>query len=242
MPHYNEDDAYRLLRDVPVMNLLRPSAGLYLLRRHVQNLEAWRDFVPLYGSVRCAPLDFLYTYLQCVAALDDLLLLDLLHAYHPHWRCVLIGSWIAALAPRAQYHDELVKARPFAHHPERTNAQWAVDLALAAITGKPPPELAEHHDLLAQIRAVLASLPKPVVRLRRIPARGEEDAAERMLIEERYRREGVEAARATIAGSRWRCVWPGSSEWKNACVLDSGDGRHRGPSREIWYWDYNLQI
>src|SRR5437660_6369879 len=72
MPHYNEDDAYRLLRDVPVMNLLRPSAGLYLLRRHVQNLEAWRDFVPLYGSVRCAPLDFLYTYLQCVAALDDL--------------------------------------------------------------------------------------------------------------------------------------------------------------------------
>jgi len=238
--HYSEDDAYRLMRGVPYMNLLQPSAGLYLLRRQVHLLEVWRDFVPLYGSVRCAPLDFLYTYLQCVAALDDLLLLDLLHEHIPHWRAVLIGSWIAALAPRAQYHDELVKARPFAHHPERTNAQWIVDLALAAITGAPPPELAEHHALLGKIRAVLASLPKPVIRLRRIPARWEEDAAERMLIEDRYRQQGMEAARATIAATRWRCITPGSSEWKNECVLDSGDGRRAGPNREIWYWNYTL--
>src|ERR1051326_213117 len=132
--HYIEADTFRLLRGVPVMSLLQPSAGLYLLRKQVQRLEAWRDFIPLYASVRCAPLDFFYTYLQCVAALDDLLLLDLLHEHWPHWRCVLIGSWIAALAPRAQYHDELVKVRPFAHNPERANAQGAGDLAISAAT------------------------------------------------------------------------------------------------------------
>jgi hypothetical protein len=84
-------------------------------------------------------------------------------------------------------------------------------------------------------------VPKPVVRLRRIPAgRREEEIAELMLIQDRYRREGLEAAHATIAGTLWRAVTPGLSDWKNACVLDSGDGRRLGPNREIWYWNYTL--
>jgi hypothetical protein len=229
------------VRGVPYLSFLRPSSALWLLRRHVRTLEACRDFVPLYGSVRCAPLDFLYVYLQCVAALDDLLLLDLLNEHFPQWRPILIGSWLVALAPRTQYHDELVKARPFAQHPERGNFQWAVDLALSAITGQPPPELAEHYALLAKIRAMLASLPKPVVRLRRIPVgRREEELAELMLIQDRCRTQGLDAAHATIAGTLWRAVTPGLSDWKNACVLDSGDGRRLGPNREIWHWNYNL--
>jgi hypothetical protein len=234
--HYIGHDVVRLVRGVEVRRLSSASQGLWLLRRHVRALEGWREFIPMYGSVRCEPLDFLYTYLQCVAAFDDLLLLDLLHEYPVRWRGILIGSWLAALAPRARYHDELVKLRPleYEHH------QWAVNVALAAITGEPPPELAEHHALLAKIRAVLASLPKPVVRLRRMPEIGEEDMAAAALIYDRYRVEGAESARATIAGTRWRWAAPGLMDWKNECVLDSGDGRRLGPNREIWYWGYHL--
>ena len=240
MEHYIGNDVVRLVRNINYMRLLRPSGGLWLLRRHVRALENCRDFIPLYGSVRCEPLDFLYVYLQCVAAFDDLMLLDLLNE-HPRWLNILLGSWIAALAPRAQYHDELVKARPFAFDPDRANTQWVVDMALAAITGEPPPELAEHHALLGKVRAVLASLPKPIVRLRRLPTDGREvEIAELMLIQDRYRTQGAEAAHATIAGTRWRWITPGSSQWKNECVLDSGDGRRLGPNREIWYWDYRL--
>jgi hypothetical protein len=221
---------------------LRTSSRRWLLRKHARSIEEWRDFIPFYGSVRCEPLDFLYVYLQCVAAFDDLLLLDLLHEYEPRWRGIFVGSWLAALAPRAQYHDELVKARPFAHQPDRPNAQWAVDLALAAITGEPPPppELAEDHAVLAKIRAVLASLPKPIVRLRRMPEIGEEDMAAAALILDRYRREGMESARATLAGTRWRWATPGLSDWQSECVLDSGDGRRLGPNRETWYCGLTL--
>jgi hypothetical protein len=237
MQHYIGSDVHRLLRGVPYMQLLRPREGLRLLRKHARALEDWREFIPLYGSVRCERLDFLYVYLQCVAALDDLLLLDLFHEYVPRWHGILVGSWIAALAPRSQYHDELVTARPFAHH----SNQWSVDVALAAITGEPPRELVEHHALLAKIRAVLTPLPKPVVRLRRVPDGGaEEELAALMLIQERYRTQGLEAARATVAATPWRWMTPGLSEWKNECVLDSGDGRRRGPNREIWYWGYTL--
>jgi hypothetical protein len=239
--HYIANDVQRLIGGVALICRYHPSSALWLLRRQVQKLEAWQEFIPLYGSVRCEPLDFLYVYLQCVAALDDLVLLDLLNEHYPRWRCILVASWLAALAPRAQYHDELVKARPFAQHPERPSAQWAVDLALAAISGEPPPELAEHHALLAKVRAVLAPLPKPVVRLRPIPSgRREEEIAELMLIQDRYRREGAEAAHATISGTLLRAVTPGLSDWKKACVHDSGDGRRLGPNREIWYWDYHL--
>jgi hypothetical protein len=238
--HYIGYDVQRLVRAVPYMSFLRSGQALWLLRRQVRTLETCREFVPLYGSVRCAPLDFLYVYLQCVAAFDDLLLLDLLNEHFPQWRPILIASWLVALAPRAQYHDELVKKRHYAQHSDRGNFQWTVDLALGAITGEPPPELAEHHALLAQIRTVLAPLPKPVVRLRRIPPGGEPEEADIMLIQDRYRTLGVEAAHATIAGSPLRAITPGLADWKNACVLDSGDGRRLGPNREIWYWGSHL--
>src|SRR5262249_50786018 len=115
--YYIGYDVQRLVRGVPYLSFSRPSRALWTLRRHVRTLEACREFVPLYASVRCEPLDFLYTYLQCVAALDDLLLIDLLNEHYPQWHPILIASWLVALAPRTQYHDELVKARPFAQHP-----------------------------------------------------------------------------------------------------------------------------
>src|SRR5690242_18816617 len=105
--HYIGTDVHRLVRLVPHLSILRPGSALRLLRRQVRTLENCREFVPLYASVRCEPLDFLYVYMQCVAALDDMLLIDLLNEHYPQWRPILIASWLVALAPRAQYHDEL---------------------------------------------------------------------------------------------------------------------------------------
>ena len=238
--HYIEYDVQRLVQNVPYKTVGSRASILRLLRKHLQAIEAWRDFIPLYASVRCEPLDFLYLYLQCVAALDELLMHDLINEHFPRWRPIVVAAWLAALAPRDDYHDMLVEARPFAQHVDRGNFQPVVDLALAAITGQPPPELTEHHMLLEQLRGVLASTPKPAVRLRRMPEGGEEQIAQIMLIRDCYREHGAEAARITISGTLLRCLTPGLSRWKDECILDSGDGRHLGPNREIWYWNHTL--
>src|SRR5260370_97198 len=91
------DDIVHLMRNVDYMTLRRASSGLRLLRGQAHAVEAWRDFIPLYRSVRCQPLDFFYAYLQCLGAFDEPLLEDLLTACT--WRGGILGSWLLGFCP-----------------------------------------------------------------------------------------------------------------------------------------------
>jgi hypothetical protein len=231
--YYEADDIVHLMRNVPYMRLMRPSSGLLLLRRQAHAVEAWREFVPLYRSVRCEPLDFFYTYLQCLGAFDELLLHDLLTEFR--WRGIVWGSWLAALAPQADFRDRLVEARPNAPY-----NQWIVDLALAVLDQEQPEELAEHLHLLAQIREALAPLSKPLIKLRHPdPLQRQMLENERSIILDIYRNGGLEAARAYLAGRPWRTSLPGFRNWRQ-CIADNDEARGSGSNRDAWFWGFTV--
>jgi hypothetical protein len=234
--HYEADDIFYLMRNVPYMRLMKPGPALLMLRSQAHTVKAWREFIPLYRSVRCEPLDFFYTYLQCLGAFDEFLLQDLLTAFT--WRGIVSGSWLAALAPQPNFRDHLIKARPNAPH-----NQWIVDLALAVLDRERPQELPEHFDLLAQIREALAPLPKPVIKLRRHPdpLQRQNFENEKSIIRDIYRNAGLEAARAYLAASPWRTLAPAYQNWNwRQCVIDNGDGDGSGPNRDAWFWGFTV--
>jgi hypothetical protein len=234
--HYDADDIVHLMRNVDHMTLMRASSGLRLLRAQAHAVEAWRDFIPLYRSVRCQPLDFFYAYLQCLGAFDEPLLEDLLTACT--WRGVIWGSWLVALAPQPHFRDRLIEARPNA-----PRNQWIVDLGLAVLDREQPQELAEHLALLAQIRDALAPLPKPIIKLRRNPdpLQRRDFEKERSILRDIYRNEGLEAARAYMDASPWRALASAYQIWNWCqCVIDNGDGDGSGPNRNVWFWSFTV--
>jgi hypothetical protein len=141
---------------------MREHSGLLLLRQQVSKIEAWGEFLPQYRTVLCEPLDFAYRYLRCLGALDELLLQDLLLSGQFTWRGIVMGAWLAALEPRAEFRELLLRARPLA-----PKNQWVIDLAVAAIDARRPPQVAEHLDALEKIRRALAPVPRPAIKLRR---------------------------------------------------------------------------
>jgi hypothetical protein len=235
--HYHPDDIHHLMRNVPYTTFMRPLSGLYRLRRQAHAVKAWCVFIPLYRSVRCEPLDFFYTYLQCLGAFDELLLKDLLTTFT--WRGIVWGSLLAALAPQTNFRDHLLEARPKAPH-----NQWIVDLALAVLDQQQSPEFAEPLDLLRQIREALAPLPKPVIKLRRCPGplsqlQFQKAENERSIIRDLYHKQGVDAARAYLAASS---IPTGAAENRNwrECVIDNGEGDGTGPKRDVWFWGFTV--
>jgi hypothetical protein len=192
---YDFDDVLRLIRPLPYMQMMGEHGGLRLLRRQAWKIEAWGEFLPQYRTVLCEPLDFAYQYLRCFGALDTLLLKDLLLSWQFTWRGVVIGAWLAALEPRAEFRELLLQARPLAPHNE-----WVVDLAVAAIDATRPPGMAEHLDAMDKIRRVLAPIPRPAIKLRRYDrTQSPVYAEEARLIGEIYRTQGTDAALRHLA-------------------------------------------
>jgi hypothetical protein len=192
---YDFDDVLCLIRPLPYVHMMRERSGLLLLRRQVSKIEAWGEFLPQYRTVLCEPLDFAYLYLRCLGALDELLLQDLLLSGQFTWRGIVMGAWLAALEPRAEFRELLLRARPLA-----PKSQWVIDLAVAAIDAKRPPETAEHLDAMEKIRRALAPIPRPVIKLRHYDCTQSLLWAEQArLIGEIYRTRGTDATLRHIA-------------------------------------------
>ena len=194
---YNIDDVFSLIRPLPYVHMMRERSGLLLLGRQVSKIQAWGEFLPQHRTALCEPLDFAYRYLRCLGALDELLLQDLLLSGQFTWRGIVIGAWLAALEPRPEFRKLLLRARPLA-----SKNQWVINLAVAAIDAKRPPEVAEHLDAVEKIRRALAPIPRPAVKLRRYDrTRSPVRAEEIRLIGEIYRTRGSDAALRHLATS-----------------------------------------
>jgi hypothetical protein len=192
---YDFDDVLCLIRPLPYVQLMREQSGLLLLRQQVSKIEAWCEFLPQYRTVLCEPLDFAYRYLRCLGALDELLLQDLLLSGQFTWRGIVMGAWLGALEPRAEFRELLLRARPLA-----PKNRWVIDLAVAAIDEKRPPQAAEHLDALEKIRRALAPIPRPAIRLRRYDGtQSVVSAEEARLIGEIYRTRGTDVALRHLA-------------------------------------------
>jgi hypothetical protein len=189
------DDVLHLVRPLPYTSMMSARNAIGLLTRQIAKIEAWRDFLPRYCTVRVEPLEFAYRYLCCLGALDkdlleDLCCLDDACNYTYSWRTVVMGAWLVSLDPRPEFRELLMRVRPRVPH-----NQWLVDLAVATIDGTRPQKNVEHFELLARIREALAPIPRPAIALRRSDySVSAAIAFAKIRVADTYRKQGTDAA------------------------------------------------
>ena len=229
--NYDADDIVHLVGSIPYVRLMRPGSALALLRRQAAAIDMWGEFLPKHRTVLCERLDFAYVYLRCLGALDTLLLQDLLD--HFTWRGIVWGACLASLDPKPEFRDLLIAARQ-----RSDRVQWIVDLAIAAIDGAAPQDLAEHLGLIARIRAALAPIPKPATAFMRTDrTQYRELARDAETLRRIYHEQGSEAASTFLGGRSWRARLPG---YRNRPATNGDHVEHAGG--RAWSWGLHPPI
>lgn len=196
MRYLGEDVGY-FVRTSPYRALAKPAPAAAFLRRKVEAGEECKLALSGYPAVRAEPLDFFYSCLRSLGALDQAFFEGLL--FEQTWRGVVWGAWLAMLAPAEAFAAPLRAVGP--RCPEN---EWLVDCAVRTIEGRAPaPVHGPVAELAARCRRLLEGIPRPVVRLRLAPSGAEvaRMALEREQIASVYARSGAEAARRCLQGT-----------------------------------------
>jgi hypothetical protein len=224
------DDVLRLVRRQPYLGLNSAQSAARRLRRELSLLGEWGHVLPHWRTIRCERLDFVYDYLLILGCYDSDLRNDLLFRRGSlSWHVSVIGAWIAALAASptdAPALQRLLDLQP--RYP------WIYQFALAATQSRSSAAMAEPLALMAQLRALLAPVDKPKIKLRAaqdFPSGEFEEARRR--VKGVYRSSGREAAAAFIENYRFRDGETLTSLLRGRRLEEEG-----APAREPWHWTF----
>lgn len=218
MRYLGEDIAY-FVRTSPYLALAKPKGAVAFLRPRVEAAEECRSVLHAYPDVRVEPLDFFYTCLHSLGALDQAFFEALLVDHT--WRGVVWGAWLSMLAPERAFADPLRAAGP--KWPEN---RWLVDCALSTIEGRAAsPEHEAVVALAARARRCLEGVPRPGVSLRAEPTKAEiaQMARERERIALIYANMGTDAALRALRGTLVAFHAQDYVRWARSCA-PAGDG------------------
>lgn len=196
MRYYTPDIAC-FVRTSPYLTLAKPERAIRFVRRQVEAAEECRSALQAYPHLLVEPLEFFYTCLRSLGALDQPFFEALLR--DQSWRGVVWGAWLAMLEPRPALVGALRVARP-----EVPENDWLVDCAISTIEGRAPaPQHAVFVDLGARCRRCLDGVTRPGVRLRLEPTAAEiaQMAREREHFRSVYAEAGADAARRHLPGT-----------------------------------------
>ncbi len=194
--YFSEDIAY-FVGSSPYLTLAKPRGAVSFLMRRVEYAEECALALRAYPSVLIEPLEFFYTCLRSLGALD-LPFFEALLLEHT-WRGAVWASWLAMLEPS----DALVGAlrRAGGRYPHN---EWLVDCAISTIEGRAPaPEHEAFVTLAERCRLALKAVPRPVMPLRPEPTEAEISLMnlEREHTRLCYKSMGPEAALQSIQGT-----------------------------------------
>jgi hypothetical protein len=162
-------------------------------------LHAEECFTPLadYPHVLVEPLEFFYTCLRSLGALDVPLIETLVRDCY--WRGFVWAAWLTILEPREQFLPALSSASgrwPY--------NDWLGQCAVAAVRAQ--PTICAHEPILAlgaRCRELLRGVKRPATPLRSEPTNEQvaQMNRERELVRTTYVGGGAEAARAVLRGT-----------------------------------------
>ncbi len=194
---YREDVAH-FLRASRYLVMAKPASALRHLKWQLEAGEECAAALGDYPALQIEPLEFFYTCLRNLGVLNrgffEMLLFELT------WRGVVWGAWLAMLEPREEFLAPLLSVR----NKVSGHKQWIVDCAVCAIEGRAAAPGDEEFMIQAErVRRLLAPIPRPMGRLRRMPTLEERTTLdeERERIRRCYKAEGVDAARAKLPGT-----------------------------------------
>lgn len=196
MRYFGEDIAY-FVRTSPYLALSKPRGAVSFLMRRIEHAEECLPALRAYPHLRIEPLEFFYTCVRSLGALDlpffEALLLE--HS----WRGAVWASWLAMLEPGYIFVEALRKASGKYPHND-----WLVNCAISTIEER---ALAPEHEafvtLAERCRQALKVVPRPLVPIRSEPTGAELSLMdlEREHIRLRYKAMGAEAALLSMRGT-----------------------------------------
>jgi len=163
-PNYEPADVARLFSPVHTLALGQASRAQRFLEGYVETGFAYAATLAQYPAVRAEPLDFHYICLQSLGALDVLLIEDL--TKHHGWRGIVWAAWLSMLAPHSDYLPHLEDAIARAPY----NA-WLLEIAIQLVQDQYSRTAPEFGTAILALRNQLQPLPRPNVRLARVPSR-----------------------------------------------------------------------
>jgi hypothetical protein len=194
---YLSGDIAYFVRSSPYLALAKSSSAVNFLMRRVEYAEECALALQAYPSVLIDPLEFFYTCLRSLGALD-LPFFEALLLEH-NWRGAVWASWLSMLEPSDIFVGALRRAGGRYPHNE-----WLVDCAISTIEGRTPaPEHEAFVRLATRCRVALKAVPRPAVPLRPEPTEAEISLMnlEREHIRFCYKSMGSEAALQSIRGT-----------------------------------------
>lgn len=193
---FSHDVGY-FVRRSPYLFLKKPDEAARFLRRQLEIADECLPALAAYPKVLIEPLEFFYTCLRSLGALDQPFF-EVLLSEHT-WRGAVWGAWLAILDPREVFLPALRDVRDRWPHND-----WLVECAESAIRGS---STTTEHDsvtrLGARCRELLRGVQRPVVPLRHEPTEVEvaQMKRETELVRSVYASGGAEAARALLPGT-----------------------------------------
>jgi hypothetical protein len=189
--HYLRTDIERLHLSVPHLKLATQRSALRFFEEVTQTGGELAHVLCRYPEVRYEPLDFHYVCMQSLGALNERVLSDLLT--EQGWRGVLWGALLVALSPDARYRSLLESASGVAPY-----QQWAIDIALADLSGEQYAENRALQQTISTLSAQLAGHVRPAVALQEaLPVEVLELRQQK--VRAAYRQAGLAAAQAVLA-------------------------------------------
>lgn len=207
-PYHLEDVAF-FLQIAPYLRLAVPAGARSFLARQTALIEECGATLTEYPDVLVEPLEFFYTTLRGLGALDRPFLELMLRKLT--WRGVVWGGWLALMAPCKEYASALRSASVSDHR-----NMWSVRCALAVIEGSvPPDDLMELESLATKCRSALRQAQIAKMPIRSEPTETEMVTlqAERDSIASAYRRGGVEEAHRVLQSTHWRRLVLRYEDW-----------------------------
>jgi hypothetical protein len=191
------NDVGHLLSTSPYLQLSKPPGAEQFLRRQIAYAEECYATVADYPQIQVEPLEFFYTCLRSLGALDVPLIETLVRECS--WRGAVWAAWLTILEPREEFLPALRSVDGAWRHND-----WLVQCAKASVPGQ--PTATAHEPILAlgsRCRQLLQGVKRPVTPLRSNPTDVQiaQMDRERELVRTAYAGGGAEAARAVLRGT-----------------------------------------
>ena len=192
---YSGDVGYLVSRS-PYLQLSKPAEAERFLRQRISYAE--ECFTPLteYPNVLVEPLEFFYTCLRSLGALNVPFIETLVCEWN--WRGFVWAAWLTILEPREGFLTAILSLNGrWQHH------DWLGQCAIAAVRQQMSCQHEAVLTLGKRCRELLHGVKRPVTPLRREPTELQtaQMNRERELVRSAYTGGGAEAARAVLRGT-----------------------------------------
>jgi hypothetical protein len=211
-------DVEYLVSTSPYLQLSKPPGAERFLRRCISQAE--ECFTPLadYPDVLVEPLEFFYTCLRILGALDVPFIETLVGECN--WRGYVWAAWLTILEPSEEFLPALGSVNGRMPYND-----WLGQCAVATVRAQSTCAHKPILDLGTRCRELLRGVKRPVTPLRREPTHVQvaQMNRKRELVRTTYAGGGAEAARAVLRGTLLQYYTEDYATWA---------ARRRGPSKD----------